>query len=200
MIQQVKQFYFPKVKKKNAVRLPLPSLWTRVWRRKGKVSICNAIKSISWLVGIQIWKSMYRVVEGTCTGSWHHVARTRFEPCHSAYPFWNGYSLIKCGRENNPISILFEQNAQQLGSRGQSSYGLLQIFDRALDPEIAHTKVTVITLLKPEWTWVIQWIILLTSIFQTIIRLLTCSISIPKVIPNTIMTLLLAISQNTLNF
>lgn len=171
-----------------------------MWRRKEKVSIWNAIKSISWLAEIQIWKSMYPVVEGNCSGSWHHVASTRFEPCHLVYL---EISIVRLNAVETIILFQFaqtEQNAQQLQSAGQSSYGLLQIFDRALDPEIAHTKVTVITLLKPEWTWVIQWIILLTSIFQMIIRWLTCSISVPKVIPNTIMTLLLAISQNTLTF
>lgn len=99
-------FYFLNVKRKccQAVSESL-SRWTSIWRRKGKVSICNAIKSISWLVEIEIWKSMYPVMKGNCSGSWHHVASTRFEPCHSVYPHWNRYSSIKCGRDNNPISI-----------------------------------------------------------------------------------------------
>lgn len=62
------------------------------------------------------------------------------------------------------------------------------MFDRVLEKEISHIKLTALKLCY--WNWVTKWIILLTSIFQTITCWLTCSVQVPAVLPSVLMALI----------
>lgn len=92
-------------------------------------------------------------------------------------------------RQNKVLKVFFVKLWTDLTQRVPYSP---QMLDRVSDGKTTHIKLTAIKLC--HWTWVIQWIILLTSIFQ--VNWLTCNSLFwdLKVLPNALMVSLAAIS------